>query len=374
MFAIRLANELSKTRNVYFIELYPYLTKDKRQLSLLDLKRIRLIQPGRNFMGDRLYRHGLNERNVTTGKIGALEKVYRLLKKIQIKFFIKRHHINVVNSHSWDTDVYFATLKNEIDFKLVSSFHGHYAFLEDKRANYEARTKFTLSAVDAIVYTAPEHQKTLDNYGIPASKRQKIFYGVNLPLSREVTRYERGDCLNLVMAARGIKEKGWEEAIQAVLIVLKNHPSLVKLNLVGKGEWLDFLKDKYKDPAISFLNYQNDVIETVNAAHIGILPSYYIAESLPNTIIEYLFCGKPVITTNVGAIKEMISFNGEISGICLDLQEGRVNTDAISAAIENYISNTSLIEKHSSIALKAAEKYSMKTCIENYLNVYGIYE
>jgi glycosyltransferase involved in cell wall biosynthesis len=370
MFAIRLANELSKTRKIYFIELYPYLTKEKSQLCLLDLKRIRLIQPGRNFMGDRLYRDGFNERNLPTGTSGALEKVYRLFKKIQIKFFIKRHNIKVVNSHSWDTDVYFALLKNEIDFKLVSSFHGHYAFLEDKRANYEARTKFTLNAVDAIVFTAPEHQKTLDNYEIPASKRHKIFYGVNLSHSREITRYEQGDCLNLVMAARGIKEKGWEEAIQAVLIVLKYNPGLVKLNLVGKGEWLDFLKDKYKDPAISFLNYQNDVIETVNAAHVGILPSYYIAESLPNTIIEYLFCSKPVITTNIGAIKEMISADDELAGICIEMENDKVNVAAIAAAIENYIIKPELVERDSQIALAASVKFTMNTCVENYLDVF----
>jgi hypothetical protein len=46
MFAIRLANELALTHNVFFIELYPERTREKRQLSLLDKKGITIFQPG----------------------------------------------------------------------------------------------------------------------------------------------------------------------------------------------------------------------------------------------------------------------------------------------------------------------------------------
>jgi glycosyltransferase involved in cell wall biosynthesis len=283
--------------------------------------------------------------------------------------FIKRNKINVVNSHSWDSDVYFAGLKNRIKFQLVSSFHGHYGLLADKRINYDAITKAALDSVDKVIYTSPEHQKTLDNYGFPESKRHKIFYGVSMPLSRKVTKYKAGECLNIVMAARGIKEKGWEEAIIAVLQLLKKYPGLLKLNLVGEGLHLDYLKAKYNEPAIQFSGYADNVIEIVKEAHIGILPTYYIAESLPNTIIEYLVCGKPVVTTNVGAICEMIGYNNEPAGACINLVDDKVNIDCLIAAIEQYITNPGLLEKHSAIALNAAEKFTMEKCRQSYLDV-----
>ena len=50
-----------------------------------------------------------------------------------------KYKINIVNSHTWDSDVYFARLKNYVNFKLVSSFHGHYAFLADKRENFNSK-------------------------------------------------------------------------------------------------------------------------------------------------------------------------------------------------------------------------------------------
>jgi glycosyltransferase involved in cell wall biosynthesis len=369
MFAIRLANELSLNQQVYFIEVYPYLSKEKRQLSLLDTTRIRLIQPGKNFIGLWLYKNSPNQYgdNTTKRKVAQL---YRFFKRLQVKLFIKKNRITVVNSHSWDSDVFFAFLKKELKFNLVVSLHGHYEFLADKRKNYTALTSATLNAVDTVIYTSPKQKKTLDKYCLEPAKIKKIFYGVSMPLEKKITRYQIGNCLNLVMAARGIKEKGWEEAILAVLQVQRKYPGFVKLNLVGEGECIDYLKIKYHSPAIFFLGYQSNVIDIVCASHIGLLPTYYIAESLPNTIIEYLFCGKPVITTNVGAIREMISINEEMAGACINLQDMDNSVDAIAIAIENYINNPALIEKHSVISLQAAEKFAMKNCIEKYLNVF----
>lgn len=372
MFAIRLANELALTQRVYFIELYPYLAKEKRQLQLLDQQRVRLIQPGKNFIGDWLYKHGHNERTPLTGFKKKIEDIYQLLKKKRVRQVIKWHKINTVNSHSWDSDVYFAALKKEITFKLVASFHGHYDFLADMRSGFEQATIFTLGHTDAVIYTAPEHRKILDSHLFPEAKRHKIFYGVSMPVSCTLTRYHPATCLNLVMAARGIPEKGWEEAILAVLCLLKIYPGLLKLNLVGEGAFLNDLKIKYQDPAIIFSGYTDNVMQVVHQAHIGLLPTYYIAESLPNTIIEYLVCGKPVITTYTGAIPEMITDCGETGGICIDLENGKVNKDHISSVIENYLINPGLVEKHSEIALQAAEKFTMSTCIANYLNIFNL--
>ncbi len=368
MFAIRLANELALTQQVYFIEVYPYLSKEKRQLSLLDTKRIRLIQPGQNFIGNWLFKYGPNQFGVNAAR-DKIEGLYQFFKMLQVKLFIKKKKIAIVNSHSWDSDVFFASFKKELKFNLVVSLHGHYEFLADKRKNYTALTSATLNAVDVIIYTSPEQKKTLDKYCLEQAKRRKIFYGLSMPVEKTVTSYQSGTCLNLVMAARGIKEKGWEEAILAVLQVQKKYPGFVKLNLVGEGECIDYLKIKYHSSAISFLGYQSNVIDIVCASHIGLLPTFYIAESLPNTIIEYLFCGKPVITTNVGAIREMVSLNEQIAGNCINLQDGDV-VDSIAAAIETYISNPELVEKNSVIAMQAAEKFTMKNCIEKYLNAF----
>ncbi len=374
IFAIKLANELAKTQQVYFLELYPYSTKEKRQLHLLDTKRIKLIQPGKNIFSDYLFRKVRNENYYLNNSKTKVSKFYRLLKKVQIKFFIKRYKIEIVNSHSWVSDIYFASIKNELTIKLISTFHGHYELLTSKVLNFDVITKNALMKFDKVVYAAPGHKEILDKFGYPLTKREKIFIGINMPLSAQITSYQQGTCFNIIMVARGIKEKGWEIAILAVLELLKKYPELVKLNLVGEGEYLDYLKMKYNDPAICFAGYKDDVSAAIKDAHIGILPSYYTAESTPIVVIEYLFCGKPVVATNVGAVKEMMMSNDKLAGTCIDLQNGTVNISAVAAEIEKFISNPAMLESLSSIALKAANKFTMKTCLENYLKVYGINE
>src|SRR5690242_18421104 len=279
MFAIRLANELAQTQNVFFIELYPGRTREKRQLSLLDKKRVTFFQP-ENSKGKGLASKISSKLALAKVKTRASENT---ILDQQIISFLKKNKIAVVNSHSWDSDVYFAGLKSRMGFKLVSTFHGHYDFVADKRLNYDSRTAATLSCTDEVIYTSPQHVTTLDSFSYPAERRHKIFYGVSMPLSNTVTKYNIGECLHLVMAARGIKEKGWEEAILAVLQLSKKYPDLLKLSLLGEGPYLDCLKKKYSNPSIQFLGYQNNVTEIVREAHIGILLTYFVAESLPNT-------------------------------------------------------------------------------------------
>jgi glycosyltransferase involved in cell wall biosynthesis len=372
MFAIKLANELAKTQNVYLLELYPYSTKEKRQLPLLNLKQIKFLQPGKSMLGNYIFKNILNENYYLNNSRKILPRLFSFIKKKKITSLIKKYKIEIVSSHSWDTDVYFSILKNGLEFKLFSTFHGHYEFLADKRINYEVITKNTLSNIDKVIYASPNHQVILDEYQFPLARREKIFIGITMPLSKQVTTYQPGTCLNLVMVARGVKEKGWEEAILAISYLIEKYPGLIKLNLVGEGKFLDFLKAKYVSPHISFLGYKDQIQEILLTCHIGLLPSY--AESTPISIIEYLVCGKPVIATNVGAIKEMLTDGDFLAGVCMDLKYKKVNVNDIEAAIESYIANPFLVEKHSKVALNAANKFTMKTCIENYLKVYGINE
>jgi glycosyltransferase involved in cell wall biosynthesis len=370
VFAIRLANELAISHQVYFVELYPYRSWKKEQLSLLDQKRIKLFQPGKNFIGDWLYNENVQLQADENGTRLRVTKMYEYLKNKQLAFFIKKYKIDIVNSHSWDSDVYFARLKNNVNFKLVSSFHGHYAFLADKRENFNAITQSTLAVMDSVIYTSPEHFETLQAYGVTTEKAVKVFYGFTMPALPQTTRYQKGTCLNLIMVARGIEEKGWEEAILAVNGLLHKYPGLIRLNLVGQGAFLDSLKKKYTNPSIIFTGYTNDVIAMVNAANVGLLPSWYVAESLPNTIIEYLFCGKPVISTNIGAIEEMMMCGSQLAGVCISLSNGKVEVAALAAAIENYIINPESVERDSQIALTASVKFTMHNCVEKYLNAY----
>lgn len=369
MFAIRLANELSVNNNVFFLELYPYKTREKRQIKFIDANKIKLFQIGKNFLGDWLAKKAEN----TSGTFSRFVNIFQSkLCNYQTKSILHKYNIDVVNSHSWDTDLYFAALKDISRFNFVSTFHGHYEFLQSQRFNFNADGTFVLSKLNHVVYTTTKHVNTLNSYNYPEIKRHKIFYGISLSIADEVTSFQKNEVLRIIMVARGIVEKGWEQAILAILELSKSYPQKLILQLVGEGSYLDSLKDKYQSETVQFLGYFDNVKEVISKAHIGILPTYYSAESLPNSVIEYLVCGKPVITTNVGAISEMIHVNDNIAGQCLGIENGKADVQELVKAIEVYIQNPGIVATHSAFALEAAKKFTMNKCVNDYLQVFQI--
>ena len=363
IFAIRLAKGLSLKHNVYFLELYPYRTRIKKQKSQLNNCGVKVFQVGENLFGRLLrkqfkfYTHRISKK---------LDLLYNKLCIWEIKYILRYYNIDIVNSHSWDTDYYFSQLKNEIDFYLISTFHGHYELLKNYRFGFEKDTNYALSKIDKVVCTTKRHINTLRLYNYPLYNTFKIFYGISIDIEKQVTKFQSGDILKLVMVARGIKEKGWEEAVLAFLKIIERFSKSVELILVGEGPYLDYLKSVYQHQALTYIGYQEEVYEFIKSSHIGLLPSNYSAESLPNTIIEYLICGKPVISTNIGAIKEMLNYNGQVAGYVLELNNGKLDVNDLVEAVENYIKNPVLVEVHSKLAIRAAEKFTMKRCLEDY--------
>jgi len=107
------------------------------------------------------------------------------------------------------------------------------------------------------------------------------------------------------------------------------------------------------------LSYEN-VAEQVRSAHAMIMFSRY--ENQPCVILEALCCGLPVISTNVGGIKEVIN---ETNGILIDSEDENALYNAIDTMINNY-------ERFNAaqIASDAMHAYSYETIGKQILEYY----
>jgi glycosyltransferase involved in cell wall biosynthesis len=104
---------------------------------------------------------------------------------------------------------------------------------------------------------------------------------------------------------------------------------------------------------------------------VAVLPTYFPGESLPNSVIEYLYASKPVIATDTGDIKNMISHEDQRAGFLIALtSSNRPSSDDLYVAMKAYLTTPELITEHTEIAKLAFQKFDMDSCLESYLELY----
>ena len=131
--------------------------------------------------------------------------------------------------------------------------------------------------------------------------------------------------------------------------------------LAGDGELLDYYKSKYDSPNIVFTG-RVDALPYLQAADY--LVSASLSEGLPNTVLESIACGVPVILSDIGPHKEILR-EGEV-GMLFD----NLKSDSLDAAIKE-IAKRNYKELSKNCLKMAEDKFSKKTTANNYLELYN---
>lgn len=375
-FVVRLANALAQHHQVMVVNLYPELSRPQLMAQVqpaITLVNVSVKAKGLISKIDSLLYHA----NID---VSILEQVF--IKKITA--LIKKWSPDVVHSHLFKPDYYVAKATRSATHSVVHivTNHGDYLLFEQrapvKLLNYKKKFAYVFTAINQLVVISDEQlqwaeriKKESDGgYGI-----RKIWNGyakadtiepsrnINAQLQIQDTEFVFG------MVARGIPEKGWKSVIHAFnQLPFKN----VKLILVGAGDEIDALKAQHEsDSRIVFIGYSARPLDYIQQFHVGMLPTYYKAESLPTTIIEYMRCEKPTITTDIGEIKSMLMTpSGQLAGILVKYSTNGANEEELRKAMETLYTNTRLRQQMGAYAKTAFQKFDMDKCVAAYLEVY----
>lgn len=332
------------------------------------------------------------------GKVGNV--LYRLgyrtfrkdftngLKNRKLRHIIESEKIDCINSHLFSSDWRVFQAVVEMDINWVVSLHGcyetylHGGYDEKFNPNFidvnfiEQATK-VYGRANALVL-ASDKNREIEQY-LPAAvlgrtKRKKIYYGYEpsefIPKRR--SDYDiPGNSLIFGMMARGIEEKGWAYLLEAFAKLTKEGHNIYLILVCDLTKHIETLATQYRQTNIRFMGPSYSPLEWVSMFDIAVLPTYFSGESLPNTVIEYLYCGKPVIATDTGDISNMLSYQNEKAGVTIPLTSGyRPDLEALIAAMRMYLTEPQLIYKQGILAKRAFQKFDMDTCVRSYLNLF----
>ncbi len=288
--------------------------------------------------------------------------------------FVKKNKIQLINSHLLSADLFVANfLKPIISLPWVATSQGCYNDIQD-----EDVAKQIAQNIDGLTYVADKNLNLFRKFSISVHSNSQLIYNSIKSPEGEKTKSKNDFGLSdtdvlVIHVSRSIPEKGMELSILATLNAIEEGCENLHLAIAGpENEHYKFLKQQYrKHKNIHFLGEQMNPIEWVQIADIGILPTYFPGESCPSTIIEYLACGLPIVSTNIGEIPNMIRCNNEKGGIILGLtSNGQPSVSEIKDALKLLYSDTNIRTEIGKVGLNAFEKFNIKHAAHSYLKVY----
>lgn len=298
----------------------------------------------------------------------------------------KKYKFDVI--HSQSAGAYSILKDKTIMTPVVTTFHGtsideiKTAINTDMNLNpisfvrsilkilYHIKFYFTIGLFLAkksksIIAISNEQENILIKfYRISKDKIFKVYTGIDVSIFKP----EQNKKENIIMCAgRLVKEKGVQNTIRAMKIVIEKHPEY-KLIVVGDGDY----KKQLEKEAFNIRNNvefigqvdHEKISDYINKCHIFV-NSTIRQNGYDLTIIESMACEKPVIVTNIGSVPTVIT--DKINGMLV--KKGDIRE--IANAINTLIGNEEFAIKIAKNARKTIiEKFSLESMVENTINVY----
>lgn len=190
---------------------------------------------------------------------------------------------------------------------------------------------------------------------IPYGINDEVFKPMNRVWLKEQYGIEHGKKVLLFVAASvSNKRKGIDMLYEAMKIISKNRDD-IKAVAVGSVS----IEESPNVIYTGMVKDENEMAKIYSGADLYIIPS--LEDNLPNTVIESLMCGTPVVGFSKGGIPEMIQpgVNGEI---CDEVNSNHLSL-TIMQAIDKAYDRKKIVED-------ARKKYSEHVQANAYIDLY----
>jgi glycosyltransferase involved in cell wall biosynthesis len=293
--------------------------------------------------------------------------------------FVRKGNFNIVDTHNIQSHLWgrLSTLVGG-QAAVVATVHSSIRREHPGRLKgilYETVDRLTMSRVDHFVAVSDNLRAELMEWGITGDRITVIPNGIRMgqPSDQERNAVRRELGLGLadqVIGTVGRLEpaKAQKHLLEALRILIQEWPR-VKCVLVGTGRLEDelrtFVADYDLGNRVLFTGFRDDVSRLLQAFDIFVLSS--TTEGLPFALLEACAYAKPVVTTRVGGMPEVISDGW--SGRLVEPGDVAELADAIGDLLADETQARQLGQR---AAADVASRYSVTSMIENTRQAYRV--
>ncbi|MBZ9755785.1 glycosyltransferase [Mesorhizobium sp. ESP6-5] len=280
--------------------------------------------------------------------------------------------IELVHSHHAWVDVSLATLLlGYPGIRQVITMHGMYEMMTSEQL--DTLTPVLQRRISRIVYTAEKNVKPFP-YDF---RRDKGFRRIDnalpakqiFPISRDELMLSPNDFV-FCCVARAIPDKGWEEAIEAVIWANAHSPRQIRLLLIGEGPEAVRLRSHYSNEFVRFLGFRSNIRDYFAMSDAGLLPSRFKGESAPLVLIDCLLSGKPALASNVGDIRSMLDTTSGLAGELFELTDWQIDIPALGEIMRRLANDDDAYNEILDRVPIAAAKFETSGMLQEYEAIY----
>jgi glycosyltransferase involved in cell wall biosynthesis len=217
---------------------------------------------------------------------------------------------------------------------------------------------------DAIISLSDEIKTQLLTFGFPADRIISLPNGVDT--QRFYPAVDKTASRKIIFVGRLVTEKGVPVLLRAAGKLTAEFPD-ISVDLVGAGPIEEELKQMIGNLGlygkVRFLGRLDNVANVLKTADIYVQPS--LNEGLPNSLLEAMASGLPVVVTNVGGMPDVVTDG--VEGFVVEPS----NIDALAVALERLLHDSELRKKMGARCReKIQQDYSLDSVTDNYIALY----
>lgn len=305
----------------------------------------------------------------------VVNKVKAILYENRITNFLKKNEYDFViteGGHYWEyRKIYRHVAKEKSIFHIHNLVTGN-MFLNENYQNFIGTSKFI-------------NEKFVENEVISSQRVHLLYNGIKIEnFSKDVPLKEKEEIKKkyglkknekiIIFCGRLVEGKGVKETILAFQKIYKKCNA--KLLIVGSPDFSIGTNTQYKQELIEISNqlsdniiftghiYNKELYKLYNISDLAVFP-HNCDEAFGLTVVEAMASGIPIITTNDGAIPEVVQGT---ETIVLDKKSQHL-IDDIACSILKIINDNDFLKKMSITGKKRAKMFSTENYYKNFIKI-----